>query len=228
MSTQRLIVTLSVALAVTGFMLAHSLFSTTPVVIKRYNVIVWPRPTVVVDEVPVQSTPPGSVVFTERQLGLLHIAYEEGERVGWPETIQALLLQESTAGLNGPVGDRQHDFGKRSYCHMQMKLAAVQDVLRHYPELGQFTTDEELLVELLTNDRFCIQVAAHHFKFLADNTRNWSEAVLAYNRGLTGAKSGSDPRQYIAGIRDKIHNWIRPHGSLLMSNRQQLAMVDTY
>lgn len=154
--------------------------------------------------------------FTPDQERLLRIAYEEGEAIGWPETVQAILLQETTAGLNGPIGDLDRGFGRRSYCHMQIKLNAAKDVLRHYDDLGSFATDEELLVKLLTDDRFCIRMGARYFAIMTKLTQTWSEAVLAYNRGPTGAKSGKDPVNYLPGIREKIHTVIRPYQELLM------------
>lgn len=221
MSTQRLVVTLSVALAVVVFMLAQSVVSDNPIEIKRQTAAVsveveedaQPEPTPALTQPPLLERVGN---YTTSQTRLLRIAYEEGVRVGWPETIQAILLQESTAGAHGPVGDRTRGFGNRSYCHMQVKLVAAKDALRHFPELGNFATDEELLAALLTDDRFCIRVGAHYFKVLADRTDSWSQAVLSYNRGLRGALSGEDPMDYIGGIRKKINQWIRPH-------QQQLA-----
>lgn len=162
--------------------------------------------------------------FTERQTELLRIAYSEGEAVGWPETIQAILLQETSAGVHGPVGDRSLGFGERSYCHMQVKLAAAADVIKHFDDIPSFTTEEELLVALLTDDEFCIRVGARYFKLMLDRTNTWSEAVVAYNRGVAGSRLYGDVRGYLPKIRARIHEEIRPHAHYLSSDDLQVAM----
>lgn len=155
--------------------------------------------------------------FNERQVELLQIAYEEGSVVGWPETIQAILLQESSAGVFGPVGDRGERFGKRSYCHMQVKLAAAKDVIRHY-KLAEFTTDEELLVALMTDDRFCIRVGAHYFKLMTEQTNTWNEAVVAYNRGVSGARTVGDVGDYLTKVSRRIKKEVRPNEHILVAD----------
>ena len=151
-----------------------------------------------------------SVKFTEDQKRLLEIAREEGEKIGYPETIQAILLQETTAGLTGPVGDIGNGFGKRSYCHMQIKVASAQDVIRKF-DLPRFKTEEELIARLITDDHFCIQMGARYFKLMLDQTKNWNIAVLAYNRGAKGAKRYTGKNGYVKDIRSFIVNVIRPY-----------------
>lgn len=148
--------------------------------------------------------------LTERQRTLLRIAYEEGHKVGFPETIQAILFTETTAGLTGPVGDINNGFGNRSYCPMQLKLDTVKWVMRYYDDLGRYRTDEELLVRLLTDDQFCIKVAARNFTLIRARTDTWKEAVLSYNRGLTGALNKQDPLNYVEKVSTYLTGHVRP------------------
>lgn len=158
--------------------------------------------------------------FTKEQQYWLDLAYVEGSKIGWPETIQAILLQESTAGVNGPVGDIGNGFGKRSYCPMQVTIRAARDVLRSHPELDVYPTDEELLVALLSNDLFCMRMGALYFALMLDRTRNWSQAVLAYNRGASGARSWEDPVQYLPGIREHIKLRVRNYNTYVRYYRE--------
>lgn len=151
--------------------------------------------------------------LNNKQDHLMQIAREEGTAIGWPETVQAILLKESTAGLNGPIGDHINGFGKRSYCHMQVKIPAARHVLANYDDLGTFKTDEELLVKLLTDDRFCIRVGARYFELMYQSTKSWSKAVLAYNRGLGGARKGVDPMNYVSGVKERIKTLVKPYNA---------------
>lgn len=151
------------------------------------------------------------------QKRLLDIARTEGEVVGFPETIQAILMQESLAGLVGPVGDKKNGFGKRSYCPMQIKLAAAKHVLKEYGEINSYETDEEIIAKLLMDEEFCIQTGARYFAIMAKNTTSWPEAVLSYNRGLQGAKNGSDPMNYLEKIRMKIKTVVRHHNTITLA-----------
>lgn len=147
--------------------------------------------------------------FTEEQKHILNLAKEEGEKFDFPETIQAIALQETIAGHLGPVGDLDKSFGQRSYCAMQIKLSTAREVVEKY-QLGIYPTDEELLAELLTDDRFCIQVGATYWWMLYNQLGSWRQAVLAYNVGATGSYRGYDPNDYVNKVWGHIVNKIRP------------------
>jgi hypothetical protein len=151
-----------------------------------------------------------------KQIKLLALAKKEGEKIGFPETIQAILLQESLAGLLGPVGDKGNGFGKRSYCPMQVKIVAARDVLKVYPDLGTWETNEELIAELLTNDKFCIKIGSLYFDLLYKNTKNWNKALLAYNKGLHGSRLG-DSNNYVFKIKQKINGVVKPFNNTYLA-----------
>jgi hypothetical protein len=174
-------------------------------------------------------------VVTERQANLLVIAYEEGTRIGFPETIQSILWQESLRGSKvaspgGIVGDDRYAyndpngrfkkgdkraFGDKSYGICQIRINTAKEILRQYPDLGRFNHDEELLVALLTNDRFNIRLASRYFKMQLDQFKGpggWGKAVLSYNRGAGGVRKrpNHDPNDYEASVWSHIVNFIRP------------------
>jgi len=147
--------------------------------------------------------------FTPDQKRLMSIAYIEGIQVGWPETIQAILLQETRAGVFGPVGDIGNGVGLRSYCPMQIKVATARDMVERY-QMGVFPTDEELIAKLLTDDSFCIRVGAKYFEYLYSIFRDWKTAVIAYNVGPAGVKLGKDPNNYGEVVWKHILTNVRP------------------
>ena len=138
--------------------------------------------------------------FTPKQIYLMKLAEKEGAKIGFPKTIQAILWQETHAGVYGPVSYAKAPIGKNAYCPMQIKLGTARDVLVKY-KMPIPKTEEELLVKLLTDDEFCIKLGALYFKMLHDKTKNWSKAVLAYNQGLGGMRQGKDPGDYVKKIK---------------------------
>lgn len=163
--------------------------------------------------------------FTKEQQYWLDLAYTEGSKIGMPETIQAIILQESTAGVNGPIGDIGNGFGRRSYCPMQVTIRAARDVFRSYPELDVYPTDEELLVALLTDDVFCVRMGTLYFSLMLSRTSSWSQAVLAYNRGAVGSREWDDPVGYLPGIRAHIRLRVRNYNTYVQHYRQGTRYV---
>jgi hypothetical protein len=149
-----------------------------------------------------------ALAYNEKQERLLTIAYYEGTKIGFPETIQSILLQETIAGKLGPVGDSNLPFGKKSYCPMQIKLGTAKDVLKTY-NMKAPKTDEELLVKLLTDDIYCIKLGALYFKMLHNKLKNWEKAVLSYNQGIGGMKAKRDPNNYVRKVRKLLIEDVR-------------------
>jgi hypothetical protein len=128
--------------------------------------------------------------LTREQIKLLNLAHhigmeESGE--GQAEMLQAILMQESHAGNYGRIGDTHADVGKRSYGVMQVKLITAYDVLKQYPEMGHFKTEEGLIVKLITDDEFNIRIASKHLTMLRKRTKRDAQAIMAYNTGLRKA-----------------------------------------
>lgn len=129
--------------------------------------------------------------LTEEQVNLLKLAYDIGYQDGGEQhanLLQSTLLQESIAGQLGRVGHRTAPVGKRSYGVMQVKVSAASDILEEHPQLGVMRTEEELIVQLMTDDEFNIRVASKFLLYLRDKTNSDAEALVAYNVGLRGSK----------------------------------------
>ena len=95
------------------------------------------------------------VKLSERQVEVLKLAYSLSSSLSWgdsteysfPETVQAIVLQESSAGEGSPVGDIHRAVGKRSYGLMQVKTIAAIDVFDIVPDLKPKTRRDGLVEE---------------------------------------------------------------------------------
>ena len=137
--------------------------------------------------------------LTPEQIDLLGMAYTIGYQDGGEahaRLVQAVLLQETLAGLLGRLGHLSAPLGKRSYGVMQVKVVAAHDVLRHHPELGKFHTDDQLITRLMTDDEFNIRVASAYLKFLRQHKRSDQQALVAYNIGMNAARRVMDAADF--------------------------------
>jgi len=161
--------------------------------------------------------------YTSEQTHLMTTAFHVGKEVGFPETIQSLLLQETRAGAYGDrIGDLNLPTGKRSYGVMQIKVATARKVLNNYKKLvpEYFPTrktykrlrDEEIIVELIKNDEFNIRLAALNFALHRKRSKNWSHAVVAYNTGQRGANAIVEHKKhvYYGHIVKRLISEVRP------------------
>lgn len=141
--------------------------------------------------------------LTPKQGELLTFAYRVAKADGHrhPENYQGLLYQESKAGgMKGyQVAGQEFGLGpmKRYYGVPQIKLAAAKDVLKKYPVLGAFRTDEEIIAKLITDDKWSIRVGSKYFKMVGENP-------VAYNRGEAGAV-GIDPSTNAYAVKVALH-----------------------
>lgn len=132
---------------------------------------------------------------------IARIIWAEGVAIGYPETLLAIATIETKLGSYkktdyGIVGDTYAVFGDRSYGLCQVKLQTARYVLRKYPELGTFKTDEHLLVALITDNEFNAKVGARYYRMMVDRFGNWRQALIAYNAGPGNAKKWRDPLSY--------------------------------
>ena len=137
--------------------------------------------------------------LTPEQIDLLGLAYTIGYQDGGKahaRLVQAVLLQETIAGLLGRLGHLSAPLGKRSYGVMQVKVVAAHDVLRRHPELGQFHTDDQLITRLITDDEFNIRIASAYLKFLRRHKHSDQQALVAYNIGMNAARRVMDAADF--------------------------------
>ena len=170
--------------------------------------------------------------FTSEQHNILLSAKSIGEEIGWPETIQAMVLQETHAGNYGNrIGDLRAPVGKRSYGIGQIKVATARFVFNNFPNIKeQYFGDrkvrnipsEEIIVLLMTDDEACLVIMSRYFqKLLKMSEGNWVKAVAAYNGGWGVASKLKDPKNfpYVKHIRRRIIKEVRPFNARLVDSK---------
>lgn len=148
---------------------------------------------------------------------LMKLAWFHGQRIDFPETIQAILLQE-TQGGRIRTDARQEQFEWAAYGVMQIQPETaryiMECILKHPDE---DVPEDDIIIKLMlkSNDNFSIQLAVTYFKYLYDvyvEQGNhpgvaWRMALLAYNIGPGKLKEqgmGYDPNMYLDGIRKNL------------------------
>ncbi|HHM06455.1 MAG TPA: lytic transglycosylase domain-containing protein [Gammaproteobacteria bacterium] len=174
--------------------------------------------------------PLGKAYLTSEQEYLLKLAYRMGREDGdarHAELVQAVLMQETIAGLLGRIGHMTARVGKRSYGVMQVKVSAARDVLRHHPELGRFPADELLIARLLSDDEFNIRVGSAFLKILRKKTHSDEAALVAYNIGLRASRKVRRPQHfaYVEGVQRYVTELVRPFNRLVIE--QPLTVAST-
>ena len=139
--------------------------------------------------------------LTQRQVQLLALAYEIAKYDGHkhPQLLQGIILQESNAGEHSKYKVAGQEFGlktnERYYGVAQIKLSAAKDVLRHYPEMKtefklQTDTDEEIIANLILNDKYNLKTASKYLMILKKHYRiPESQLASAYNQGPGGVNN---------------------------------------
>lgn len=161
--------------------------------------------------------------YNPEQRKLITLAYHVGKRIGYPETIQAILIQETRAGAFGNrIGDTNLPMGKRSYGVMQMKVATARGILKIHPSMvtANFPArkslkrvrDEEIIIKLIQNDVFSLQLAAFNFADHRKKSKSWSQSVVAYNTGQGAANRIKNHKEHIyyKHVLRRIINEVRP------------------
>lgn len=144
--------------------------------------------------------------LSDEQVRLLQTAYDIGRTDGGhehAELLQAVLLQETIAGQLGRIGHMTAPVGKRSYGVMQVKVSAARDVLRDHPDFGGFRSDEELIVELMSDDVFNMRIASKFLLHLKDRTETEDAALVAYNIGLRASRKIASPDKFKYVVRTR-------------------------
>lgn len=151
----------------------------------------------------------------------LRAVYMIGAEIGHPETLQAMLLQETNGGLSERVGAKHAPVNKRSYGLMQVQIVAARSVLQRFTNLMEqyfpqrayrSVTDKEIVNLLLDNDEANIRIAAYHFNlYMKLSNGNWNKAVAAYNMGIGNAMkiSNHGDVSYVRDIKQKLNTIVR-------------------
>lgn len=131
----------------------------------------------------------GGRTFTEDQIENFKLAYAYGNAIGgYENTMMGIMDAESSAETFGSaVGDQVNGAFKRSYGIMQVKLGTYYWTMKK----GYITpffqnkkvTEEEILVELITNKSANVYAATGYFKMMLDICGSYDKAISGYNRG---------------------------------------------
>jgi hypothetical protein len=160
-------------------------------------------------------------IFSATMAQSLKTVYMVGREVGNPETLQAILLQETRGGQTEPIGNKDSPVGKRSYGLMQVQVVAARSIFtrtpavyeRYFPNRKYNTiADEEIIALLLTNDEANIRIAAYHFKlYLQLSSGDWNRAVAAYNAGIGAVNNIPKPSEfdYVVKVKAKMETDVR-------------------
>ena len=160
--------------------------------------------------------------MTQAVVKNLILAYQKGKEIlGSPETLQAIMMQESK-GVSGLIGNKNAAQLDRSYGLMQVQIPTARSVLRSNDEvLGRYfpnrsvrnVKDGEIERLLMKDDEANIRIAAHHFKADMQFAKgNWDKAVASYNLGMGGVQRIKNCAKfpYVTGVRSYLRRVIQP------------------
>jgi hypothetical protein len=151
---------------------------------------------------------------------LMSAAYQIGKEIGYPETIQGLLLRETNGGrYRGPAQATQND---PCYGVMQIKLNTAKFVLAKVWGLpkSDLLPDHQLREKIRNDDVLNIKIATSYFKYLLSHysgPAQWDKAVLSYNTGsyrLREDGKAYDPDGYVESVRTMIKSDVRKFNSI--------------
>jgi hypothetical protein len=134
--------------------------------------------------------------LSAHQFEILQTAYDIAKKDGnpHPEKFQGIILTESGAcdkRTKYKVAGQEFGGKERYYGCGQVKLVAAKAVLQRHPELWKYMQtreDDEIIANLILNDRFNLEVASKFFMMM-NNGRADNTAIAAYNQGPLGVKS---------------------------------------
>ena len=161
--------------------------------------------------------------YNHQQRNLLTLAFHIGSEIGYPESIQSILLQETLAGAFGNrIGDTNLPTLKRSYGVMQVKASTARYVLKLNPDIRkkyfpQFNSaklirDEEIIILLIQDDVFNIKVGSLYFAHQRKTATSWAMAIVSYNAGMGRAKKIENLKEhdYYRKIVRRLIKEVRP------------------
>ena len=164
--------------------------------------------------------------YTTKQMSVMQAARSIGDLFGFEETIQAIVLQESSAG-EALVGDGGASWGV-AHVSVPAAIDAIQACITKYYNICGYIqpydgNPDSLGIRLATQADYNIVLAAAYFKLQYDRYKStgkdcaWSRALVDYNAGPGTSKNLScqevQSRQYRKNIWNRLNN-IRKFNSL--------------
>jgi len=152
----------------------------------------------------------------------MKLVFSVGKEVGEPETLEAILLQETDGGRSSMIGNKESPVGKRSYGLMQVQVIAARDVFERHPDIFvryfpkhkyRSISDEEIIALLLTDKEANARIAAYNFRDdLEQANGDVNKALVGYNAGFKIANriKHHDQFDYVIGVRSKLNKIVKP------------------
>jgi len=145
----------------------------------------------------------GRPSLSKNQQFILQKAKNTGFLIGWPETIEAIVYQESSLG-RFKIGDDGKSLG---LAHVQVGTA--KDVMKKNQWLPQFKTNYSIAKMLLHDDNTNLLIAAIYFQDCYDKFKNWPQALVCYNGGkqtaINWGRKNSEHFPYVIAIRKRLN-----------------------
>lgn len=139
-------------------------------------------------------------VFNEvaiTNLWLLNSILQEYKLEHLTETLQAMMMVETQAGIGGSIGLPHGPPSIRSYGLMQVTIPTARTILQRYDDLRyrffgdrniKTIKDKEIKILLLQNAEANIHIGVRVFvEYLSIVKNEWARAVAAYNMGIGNA-----------------------------------------
>ena len=164
--------------------------------------------------------------LSDRQVELMIEAYAAGDKIGFPETIQAILVQESRVGEAGVIGDNI-----AAFCPMQVQIQAAEHMSKVYADLKEYSKSK-YAEKLLFDDNYCFTIATRYFKHNKERLKNYKRAIAGYNMGTGTALTLTDTevsnvkyvqlvlkhlkfvRQFNEKYADEINTYLKEHNQV--------------
>ena len=151
---------------------------------------------------------------------LMSVAYQEGKKIGSPETIQGLLLRETNGGRYRGTAETAHN--NQCYGVMQIKLNIAKFVMAKIWGLSKsdLLPDHQLRQKIHNDDVLNIKIATAYFNYLLSRfsgPARWDKAVASYNLGSYRLQNNGnvyDPYGYVKAIRQLINTEVRKFNSI--------------
>lgn len=153
----------------------------------------------------------------------LIMVHEVASKYGYPEVMQAMLLQESNGGTHPTlIGSPNAPPNKRSYGVLQVQVATARTLLKRYSYLHDMyfpdravsnVSDREIQTLLLRDHRANAEMAVALFDlYLRMSNGNVDRTIAAYNVGIGGVKKLRSPSnfKYVREVRQKMKTVVKP------------------
>lgn len=144
---------------------------------------------------------------------LLNLAYQEGKKIGQPELLQIIMMNETVVGRWGRYGDDHfRDWKMHCFGVMQIQFNTARLFVNKFTSYK--LNDKELVRRLRFDDAFCIEIAGIYAKWLLDfNAGDLHKTILSYNVGPGNVRKyglSFDPNKYLKRAMLNLKRYIVP------------------